>query len=90
MHFVHVVALPLMDAAGAKKLATYDDLAALPRNLVGEIVDGDLYASPRPASPHARAASVLGGELGGPSTGDAVAPVAGSSSTSRSFMSAGR
>lgn len=28
--------------------------------------DGELYASPRPALPHAHAASVLGMELGGP------------------------
>ena len=34
--------------------------------MVGEIVGGDLYASPRPASRHARAASVLGAAVGGP------------------------
>jgi Uma2 family endonuclease len=34
--------------------------------LVGEIVDGELIASPRPASPHARAASRLGMDTGGP------------------------
>lgn len=33
---------------------------------VGEIVDGELHVSPRPASPHARASSTLGSELGGP------------------------
>jgi len=49
-----------MDAARAKNPATYEDLLALPENLVGEIVDGELYASPRPASPHALAASRLG------------------------------
>ncbi|HXT96983.1 MAG TPA: Uma2 family endonuclease [Polyangia bacterium] len=49
-----------------KKPATYADLVALPPHLVGEIVDGELYASPRPASPHARAASRLGIEIGGP------------------------
>lgn len=62
----HVVALQLMDAARGKKAATYDDLVALPENLVGEIVDGDLYASPRPASPHAVAKTALGEELGPP------------------------
>lgn len=55
-----------MDAAHGKKPATYEDLVALPENLVGEIVDGDLYTSPRPASPHAVAASALGEELGPP------------------------
>jgi len=34
--------------------------------MVGEIVRGVLYASPRPASPHAAAASALGEELGPP------------------------
>jgi Uma2 family endonuclease len=46
--------------------ATYDDLLQVPDHQVAEIVDGDLYASPRPAPRHARASSVLGGELGGP------------------------
>ncbi|KFA91986.1 Uma2 family endonuclease [Archangium violaceum] len=44
----------------------YAELEKLPPNVVGEIVGGELYASPRPASPHARAASRLGGELMGP------------------------
>jgi Uma2 family endonuclease len=46
--------------------ATYDDLIALPDNLVAEIVAGELHASPRPALPHARAYSVLGRRIGGP------------------------
>jgi Uma2 family endonuclease len=46
--------------------ATYDDLCAVPENFVAEMFDGELYASPRPALPHAHAASVLGFELGGP------------------------
>jgi Uma2 family endonuclease len=52
--------------AAAHRPATYADLLALPENMVGEIVDGELYASPRPASPHARASSLLGGDLIGP------------------------
>jgi len=43
----------------AHRRATYDDLLRVPDHLVAEIVGGDLYASPRPASPHARAASSL-------------------------------
>jgi Uma2 family endonuclease len=54
-----------MDAAQAKKAATYEDLIALPDRLVGEIVDGDLYASPRPAFVHALATSSLMGALFG-------------------------
>ena len=40
--------------------ATYDDLVKLPGNLVAEIVNGELHASPRPAPPHAIAGSRLG------------------------------
>jgi Uma2 family endonuclease len=47
----------------AKKPATYEDLFALPEHVVGEILDGELIVSPRPASRHARASSVLGGKL---------------------------
>jgi Uma2 family endonuclease len=39
--------------------ATYDDILALPEHLVGEIVEGELFVSPRPASPHAFAVTVL-------------------------------
>ena len=46
--------------------ATYADIEALPPNMVGEIVRGVLHASPRPASPHAAAASAVGEELGPP------------------------
>jgi len=47
-----------------KKGATYDDLRDVPDHFVAEMFDGELYATPRPAMPHARAASVLGGALG--------------------------
>jgi Uma2 family endonuclease len=46
--------------------ATCADLAALPPEVVGQLIDGVLYAHPRPASPHARASSVLGADLSGP------------------------
>lgn len=48
------------------KPASYDDILDLPEHLVGEIIDGELYTQPRPAPRHARASSVLGGELVGP------------------------
>jgi hypothetical protein len=35
----------------ARKPATYEDLLQLPDDKIGEIVDGELYASPRPAVP---------------------------------------
>ncbi len=50
----------------AKRRATYEDLLAVPDSLVAEIINGALVTMPRPASRHARAASVLGGELYGP------------------------
>jgi Uma2 family endonuclease len=40
-------------------------LLELPDNMVGQIVDGELIASPRPAPPHAIATSHLGVEIGG-------------------------
>lgn len=49
-----------------RRPATYDDLVALPENMVGELIDGELYASPRPAFRHAKVSSVLGMDLGGP------------------------
>jgi Uma2 family endonuclease len=48
-----------------KKNATYDDLREVPDHFVAEMLTGDLYAFPRPALPHARAASVLGAMLTG-------------------------
>lgn len=49
-----------------KRSALYADLEALPENMVGEILAGVLYASPRPAIRHARTYSRLGVVLGGP------------------------
>ena len=50
----------------AKRSATYEDLLKVPDHFVAEILEGELYATPRPAMPHAVAASALGSELGGP------------------------
>jgi Uma2 family endonuclease len=46
--------------------ATYEDVLAAPTHLVAEIINGELVTSPRPASPHARASSSIGGELYAP------------------------
>lgn len=48
------------------RAATYQDLLALPRNVVGELVNGELHVQARPGGPHAAAASVLGMVLGNP------------------------
>ncbi len=47
----------------ARKKATYADIEALPPNMVGEILAGELVAHPRPAGPHSTAASTLGAIL---------------------------
>jgi hypothetical protein len=52
--------------SAARKRATYDDLVRLPENMVGEIIDGELFASPRPAPPHAIAGAAIGAIIGGP------------------------
>src|SRR5262249_55423008 len=54
------------DANDTRRRATYDDLIAVPDHLVAEIIDGVLYTSPRPASPHAFATATLLMELGPP------------------------
>jgi hypothetical protein len=47
----------------APRTATYEDILALPEHVVGEIVDGELVVSPRPAVPHAMGTSALGATL---------------------------
>ncbi len=50
----------------AARPATYEDLVKVPDHLVAEILDGELYATPRPAPRHAAASSALVVLLGGP------------------------
>ena len=50
----------------AEKTASYEEILALPENVVGEILGGSLHTHPRPAPRHARAYSALGFSLGGP------------------------
>lgn len=54
----------MSDAVQKKKKATYEDILKLPENMVGEIIDGELYVSPRPRPQHALAATNLTKELG--------------------------
>jgi Uma2 family endonuclease len=46
-----------------KRMATYADLEDIPRNKIGEILDGDLVVSPLLGSLQARAKTRLGGML---------------------------
>jgi Uma2 family endonuclease len=48
-----------------KRRATYEDLCKVPDTMVAEIIDGELIATPRPTSRHARATTVLTRDLGG-------------------------
>ena len=55
-----------MSSAPLKKSATYADLLNLPENVTGQIIDGDLYAMPRPAPRHVVAEGALQILSGGP------------------------
>ncbi|MBL8909968.1 MAG: Uma2 family endonuclease [Archangium sp.] len=46
-----------------RKPATYADLENLPPNMTGQIIDGELWALPRPSVAHAQASSALGADL---------------------------
>lgn len=50
----------------AVRRATYEDILQAPPEMVAEVIEGVLYVHPRPASPHALAASSLGMDLGTP------------------------
>ena len=52
--------------AAAKRRATYADLRAVLAHLVAELIGGELHTQPRPAAPHALAASMLGMIIGDP------------------------
>ena len=54
------------NAALAQDFTLYDQLLALPENIVGEIVNGQLYTQSWPSGRHTLAHSELMVELGGP------------------------
>ncbi len=53
-------------APTVRRPATYQDVLDAPEHMVAELIEGALHLHPRPASPHARASSVLGVRIGGP------------------------
>ena len=53
------------DVSAPKRHATYADLCEVPDHMVAEIIDGELFATPRPALPHTLAASAISVEIGG-------------------------
>ena len=50
----------------AQKKATYEDLCRLPDRVIGEIVNGELVATPRPSFRHSSIALGLGVKIGNP------------------------
>ena len=50
----------------AARPATYEDVLRAPEHMVAEVVEGEMYLTPRPRAPHLRAASILGGALSPP------------------------
>ena len=55
-----------MATSPERRPATYEDVLASPPHVVAEVVFGVLHQTPRPAVPHALAATAVGEELGPP------------------------
>ncbi len=53
----------MSDSAKINRPATYDDILALPEGVLGQIIDGVLYTSPRPAGKHAYAATKINSSI---------------------------
>jgi len=53
-----------MSAVSAARKMPYELLLELPENVVGEIINGQLYTQPRPAKPHALACASLEIDIG--------------------------
>ena len=68
------MAVPRRGALARRGRATYQDVLDAPAHMVAEIVDGTLHTHPRPAPPHTRASSVLGGKIGPPFDFEAGGP----------------
>jgi Uma2 family endonuclease len=47
----------------ALRPATYEDLLKVPDHLIAELIDGELYTSPRPTPRHMNVSSALGADL---------------------------
>ena len=54
-----------MPLATAQSPDPYAELLALPENVVGEVIAGELHTQPRPSGPHALASSSLGADIHG-------------------------
>lgn len=63
---MHAACYPAAMADPGRRPARNEDLAALPANVVGEILADELVASPRPSPQHAAAAMGVSATLGPP------------------------
>jgi Uma2 family endonuclease len=63
MH-ANAILLDVTQSKGSRRRATYDDVLKAPEHLIAELIDGELYTSPRPAGRHAFAMSRLAIGLG--------------------------
>ena len=61
-------------STAARRRATYEDLCQVPDHKVAEILDGELFVTPRPALRHAHTSSGLGGQLWNPFEGGRGGP----------------
>ena len=61
---IRKVAQSYNEAMRVRENATYADLIKVPDTMVAEIIEGELYAWPRPAGPHARFASAVSMDIG--------------------------
>ncbi|HAO21982.1 MAG: hypothetical protein BWK80_13625 [Desulfobacteraceae bacterium IS3] len=52
--------------ATALKKACYEDLYSIPDNMIGQIIDGELFAMPRPSFRHSEVASGITAEIKAP------------------------
>ena len=68
-----------------KKPATYEDIEALPVGWVGEILEDELVASPRPAVGYVHATSILSVLVGAPFSLGSGGPVGGGLCMRRSW-----
>lgn len=50
----------------ARKKATYEDLYSIPQDMTGEIIEGNLIATPRPSRKHGFCATALGAAVTAP------------------------
>jgi Uma2 family endonuclease len=58
--------LPWVVVSTQKRPATYADVRAAPEHVVAELIDGELYRTPRPGPLHANAAGALFADLHNP------------------------